>query len=911
MDEELRKSVRTLTTALGALLKESEGEPFFRKVEHLRVLAKDLRLEASDAKARNLEEFLLSLSPADAHGLARAFTLYFQLVNLAEEGHRLKRLRLHEADPAKAAAMSLERLFADLKAANVPAEKTAAALATISIEPVLTAHPTEAKRRTVLRHLWRLGKLWETLQQPDLGWRDKARAEEELLELLEILWRTKQVRDRRLTVEDEIAHTMHFFPQTIFHAAADFADALERALARHYPGLSAGRILRVGSWVGGDRDGNPNVRPETSLAALRRHRDTALAFYLEAVERLWAWLTPAKDLSPVTKELERSAARDLRALPEVQQDLTSLEAGEIYRAKLRFMSRRLKNALEGKKPGYAKADELLQDLRLLQDSLVKCKSPRAAAGAIKTLIFQVETFGFHLARLDFRQHAARMREAVKEMLGRWPADSEWPALVKAPPKPARRLSDGARLVLQEFRALAQAQKEFGAAAADHYIASMTQDPSDLWAVLFLGRQAGLVAPDRRTGKWRASFDPVPLFETVPDLRVAASFMARLWAEPFYRELLASRDNVQEIMLGYSDSNKNGGYLAANWELYKAQRALTSQAAASGVGLRFFHGKGGTIDRGGGPAHRAVLAAPDSVPGGRLRITEQGEVISLKYSHPVIARRNFEQMASAVLSATLIPAGGDLTAEELRRFEGALEEMADVSFRHYRALVYETPGFKTYFHQATPIDVIERVQMASRPVSRPGKAASADGKPAEAAPLEELRAIPWVFAWTQSRHLLSAWYGLGTGLAAFKTRHGETGATLLKEMHARWPFFRGLLENAEVSLAKADLEIARRYASLVEEESLRDDIFGRLEAEHALSVQQLLSVTGGEKLLTDQPILAESIRLRNPYVDSLNAIQVEFLNRWRYGKLSRAEREAALQVLLLTVNGVAFGMKSTG
>jgi phosphoenolpyruvate carboxylase len=904
MDEELRKSVRVLTTALGTLFKEAEGEPFFRKVEHLRALTKDLRLEFSDGKARDLEEFLLGLSAPDAHRLARAFTLYFQLVNLAEENFRLHKLLEHEADPARAAAMSLESLFVGLKARGVPAEKVAAALSTLSIEPVLTAHPTEAKRRSVLRHLWRLAKVWEVLQRADTPWRERAAAEEELAELLEILWRTKQVRDRRITVEDEISHTLHFFPQTIFRAAADFADALKRSLARHYPGLSAGAVLRFGSWVGGDRDGNPNVMPETSLLALRRHREAAVAHYLEAVDRLWAWVTSAKDLAPVSRALERSVARDLRALPEVQRDLASLEAGELYRAKFRFMSRRLRNTLEGKKPAYDGPADFLADLKLIQDSLLQNKEPRAARGVLQGLITEVETFGFHLARLDFRQHALRVRETVKELLGRWPADSEWPSLIQAPVKRPGRLTDGARKVLQEFRALAEAQKVFGAATADHYIASMTQDPSDLWAVLFLARQAGLVSRGRASSAWRTTIDPVPLFETVPDLRVAASFMARLWAEPFYRELLASRGNVQEIMLGYSDSNKNGGYLAANWELYKAQKALSAQAAASGVDLRFFHGKGGTIDRGGGPAHRAVMAAPDSVPGGRLRITEQGEVISLKYGHPVIARRNFEQMASAVMSARLTPTGGDLPPEDLRRFEAALEEMADVSFRHYRKLVYETPGFLTYFHQATPIDVIERVQMASRPTSR----STGD---AVHKPLEELRAIPWVFSWTQSRHLLSAWYGVGTGLAAFKTRHGEEGEALLKDMHARWPFFRGLLENAEVSLAKADLEIARRYASLVESESLRDDIFGRFEAEHALSVQQVLAVTGGEKLLADQAVLAESIRLRNPYVDSLNAIQVEFLNRWRYGKLSRTERDEALQVLLLTVNGVAFGMKSTG
>lgn len=885
---------------LGVVLRESEGDAFFRKVERLRSLCKDLRQEGSEAKARDLEEFLLGLSAADANGLARAFTLYFQLVNLAEEDFRIARLRRHEADPAQAGPMSLERLFTDLRAANVPADKVGAALAGLLIEPVLTAHPTEAKRRTILRHLGRLGKLWGRLQRPDLPWRERAQAEAELMELLEILWRTKQVRHRKLTIEDEIAHTLHFFPHAIFRATADFAASLAASLTRHYPAVPAAPVLRFGSWVGGDRDGNPNVLPETSIAALRRHREIAVTFYLETVDRLWTWITPAKELAPVSKALEKSLAADLRVLPDVRADLASLEAGEITRAKLRCVRERLRNVLHERSPGYKNAEAFAADLRMVQDSLAQHKMPRAAKGALGTLIGQVETFGFHLARLDFRQHAGRVRETVKEILGRWPADSEWPGLVKGPARPSRKLSDGARAVLREFRALAQAQKMFGAGAADHYISSMTQDPSDLWATLFLGRQAGLVGPDRKTGTWRAAFDAVPLFETVPDLRVAASFMARLWAEPFYRELLSSRGNVQEIMLGYSDSNKNGGYLAANWELYKAQRALAAQAAANGVSLRFFHGKGGTIDRGGGPAHRAVLAAPDSVPGGGLRITEQGEVIAVKYAHPVIARRNFEQMASAVMTAVLTPPGQDLPEADRRKFETALEEMADVSYRQYRALVYETPGFHTYFQQATPIDVIQRIQMGSRPTFRSG-----------APTLEELRAIPWVFSWTQARHLLSAWYGVGTGLAAFKTRHGEAGEILLKDMYARWPFFRGLLENAELSLAKADLEIARRYSSLVEDAAIRDDIFGRLEAEHALSVQQVQALTGQEQLLAAQPVLSESIRLRNPYVDSLNALQVEFLNRWRYGKLSKAERDAALDVLFLTVNGVAFGMKSTG
>jgi len=926
MDDRLRKSVRTLTTWLGQMIREAEGEAFFERVERVRLFCKDLREAPSPDKERAFQDLLKGLDTADAHRLARAFTLYFQLVNLAEESQRLRRLRDTEREGAAPASMSLPRLVGELKAAGVPPERLTDALARLRIEPVLTAHPTEAKRRTILQHILRLARVWEAHDRPDLTAREAERTRDTFLETLEILWQTKQVRDRKLTVDDEISNVLYFFRSAILSATADFHDVLEDALKAHYPGLAAARrTLTFGSWVGGDRDGNPNVTPATSANALRRHRDLILAHYEETLEGLIGHLSFTTDFAPVEKTLQASLNRDLRRLPEIQERLRTAEPGEAYRSKLICMKQRLMNIKTGRPYAYAAAGEFLADLRLIEHSLGRHGGHRAAAGRLQTLILQAEVFGFHLARLDFRHHAGKTRAALQEVL-RGETVADWPALIRGKPQWPRRLSDGARLVLEEVRTLVHLQKEFGAGSADHLILSMTRDAADLWGIVYLARLAGLVAPERGSGRpvpqtgtalplgmvpgsrqgapsggrWVSRVDVVPLFETVEDLKNAVPVMRALWADPFYREILASRGNTQEIMLGYSDSNKHGGYLSANFNLVQAERGLSREAAAHGVHVRFFHGKGGTIDRGGGPAHRAILAAPESVTGYQLRITEQGEVISLKYGHPLIARRNFEQMASAVLMANLLSPKQEIPAADRARYEEAMAELAEASLARYRRLVYETPDFITYFMQATPIDVIERFEIASRPVFRGGVKS-----------LSDMRAIPWVFSWTQARHLLSAWYGVGHGLEDFVKRHGAAGEKILKEMYARWPFFSSVIDNAQVSLAKADMAMAKRYAGLVEDAKIRETIFKDIEGEYWRSVTRVLSVSGQHKLLERSPVLMESILLRNPYVDSLHTLQLKYLPLWRSGRLSRKARQEALLVLLMTVNGIAFGMKSTG
>jgi phosphoenolpyruvate carboxylase len=900
IDPAIRRNVRRLTTWLGQIIREEEGAAFFRKVEAVRVLCKNIRLGSSAPLERRLARLLQGLSVVEAHQLARAFTLYFYLINLCEEHHRVRRILSYEREGHRPETMSLAEVFQRLARARVPRSRVARALRRLRIEPVLTAHPTEARRRTVIQHFMRLSSLLEDLSRPGISVHQRELAESRVLEMLEVLWQTKQIRDRRVTVSDEISNVLTFFERTVFTAVSDYRAVFRRALQQTYPNLDVGQTLTFGSWVGADRDGNPHVTADTSREAAARHRRLVLEHYLRRLDDLKALLSVSEVYADASPALKASVAGDLRQMPQVRAALEAGEPGEVYRFKLACMKERAANTLAGVRPDYKDASELTADLRLVQESLASHRTPRTAAGSVENLIQETETFGFHMATLDFRTHISSVRQAVETVLGRWPTEAEWPRLFVHPPGPGRRGPTGNEAE-DNMRTLARLQKDFGPQSAGRYIVSMTQRAGDVWAVLFLARRVGLVEPVGRGSRqaWNLKADIVPLFETIPDLQNAANVMAGLWRDPLYRKLLASRGNSQEIMLGYSDSSKDGGYLAANYHLYRAQESLSAGARAAGIRVRFFHGRGGSIDRGGGPAHRAILAAPHSVPDSYLRITEQGEVISYKYSHPVIARRNFEQMASAVLSAGLLPHGKPLSSAEVARYESALDEAATLSRAHYRRLIYETPALVTYFMQATPVEILENIRIASRPVYR-GRSRS----------IEDMRAIPWVFSWTQARHLLSAWYGLGSGLAEFAERHGPAGRALLGEMYERWPFFTTLMDNAEMSLSKADLGIARRYAALADTD-VRRSIFSTVEKEYRTSVRETLAICGHKSLLEAAPVLRESIRLRNPSIDPLHIVQIKCLREWRRPGVSAVRRSSLLRVILLTINGIAAAMKSTG
>ncbi len=794
MDAELQREVRFITTRLGAILREQAGAAAFNHVEQLRQLSKAIRAQHDRASIRAKRRLVARLTTTQAYQVAHAFSLFFQLTNLCEERARVRHLQSNP-EPAQ----SLRQLFRELKLAGVTTETIQRCLDALEVEPVLTAHPTEAKRRTTLNHLLRLANGFSA---PD--------------EILEALWQTDEIRERRVAPLDEVDNVLFLFERTILPAISGFYATFDAELRAAFPEAKRTRpFLTFASWVGGDRDGNPFVTPEVSLATAERQRERLLGHYACECEELISELTHAAR--------KRTIAND------------PFQPREIYRRKLLAIRRRLTGA-------YRHSGEFVRDLETIQNGLREQGARRAANGHLADLIAQAKACGFHLAQLDFRDDRGKLKSSPDELL-------------------------------DEMRTLRTIQREEGEAAAHHFILSMTHRANDLTDLLALARQT------------KARVDIVPLFETIDDLDGAPQVMDAVFRDTDYRDHLRRRGDIQEIMLGYSDSNKDGGYLAANWFLYRAQLRLAQLGNAHGIKLRFFHGKGGSIDRGGGMSHRSLRAQPHAAQGCRIRITEQGEVIALKYSNPVIAQRNLEQLTSAVIAANCLPPPAtDPT------WVAAMEKMARHSFDCYQELVYRTPEFLPYFRQATPIDLIEHLTIGSRPSRRSGEG-----------DVRQLRAIPWVFAWTQSRHLLSAWYGLGHALQKFGDR------AKLREMYAGWPFFAAVLENAEMSLAKTDLYIASRYASLVKDARVRRKIFGMIEDAHKRSVEAVLAVKQRGTLLGNQPVLAESIRLRNPYIDPLNYLQVRFLPHWRRAK----ENENLRRLLALTVNGIAFGMKSTG
>ncbi len=810
MDDELKREVRALTTRLGLIIREQAGPRVFDAVERFRKLAKSARSRADTASPLALDKLARRLTVDEADQVAHAFSLFFQLVNLCEERARVRRLA---ANPG--GAQSLRGVFRELRGAGVSAKTVARCLATLEIQPVLTAHPTEAKRRTVLNHILRLA------------------ADPASDEILEALWQTREIREGRVGPLDEVRNALFFFERTILDTVPSFYRTFETELYAAYPELARARpgsgqtavppFLTFASWVGGDRDGHPLVTQETSLETVERHRSLIAGHYERECERLIEELTHAA--SP----------------PEPGP----FPGSERYRN----LVVKIRGKLRG---GYATTAEFARDLEAIASGLRRQNAHRAASGRIARVIQQARVFGLHLAELDFRDHSDKFASAPDDLR-------------------------------DEFHTIRAIQRDRGEASAHRFILSMTRRAEDLAAALAMAREA------------RARVDLVPLFETIDDLRKSPAILSALFRDAEYRAHLKTRGGVQEVMLGYSDSSKDGGYLTANWLLYRAQKELSEVADQHGIALRLFHGKGGSIDRGGGASHRSLRAQPHAARSGRIRITEQGEVVSLKYSNPAIAQRNLEQLTSAVIAACCLPAP---SSSQEAAWEAVMERLSSEAFDFYQQLVYRTPALAEYFRQATPIDLIEHMTIGSRPSRRQKEGG-----------IRDLRAIPWVFAWTQSRHLISAWYGVGHALESF-TASEEDGLARLRGMYSAWPFFASLIDNAAISLAKTDLYIAGRYSRLVKNRTVAQRIFGMISAEHARAARMVLRVTERADLLAGQPVLAESIRLRNPYVDPLNYLQLEFLPRWRKAR-GAAERERLRRLLALSVTGIAFGMKSTG
>jgi phosphoenolpyruvate carboxylase len=889
----LAREVRLLGALLGQVIVEQAGDAIFDLVERLRLAAIAFRKDDDPAVRARLEAELDALELADAEAVISAFSLYFQLVNLAEARARVRALRRRER-AARDGLLddSVAEALARLRRAGRSEDDLDRILEGLSISPVLTAHPTEARRRTILVALRRCAALLERFDDPRLTPSDDREIRRRLREEITELWRTSDLRAVAPEPLDEVRTAMAVFDATLFTLAPRLYRSVDAALGadtgERPPRAPA--FLHFGSWIGGDRDGNPAVTAELTERTLRIQADHVL-HGLEAVAlRLMQTVSATAPHERVGRALATRLARDAEELPETDRQLRRRFPDEPYRQRFGFIAERLHRTRAvlagetGARAGYyPNADALDQELAEVQDALVADGLARIAWGEVAELRWQLGTFGFHLASLEIRQHS-EVHRAVVDVLARGADQDEEVA-------PGVRAAE----VLATFRSIGEAQERFGVEACHRVIVSFTAAPRDVTDVLALARAA----------ETTAEIDVVPLFESSAALAAAGPILDTLFADRSYREHLASRGDRQEVMLGYSDSNKESGFLAAAWMLHQAQVALVDAARARGVELTLFHGRGGAIGRGGGPANRAIIGgAPGSVDG-RLKLTEQGEVIFANYGDPAIAKRHLEQLTGATLIAST-PEHDAAAARAAESGGPLLDELSETARRAYRALVHDDPDFAAFFREITPIAELSDLRLGSRPPAR-GRTGQGGERPPS---IDALRAIPWTFAWSQTRINLPGWYGLGSALEAFGAAHDESGTREIARLYRSWPFLASVIDNAEMILAKADMGIGRRYASLAPSAGA-DARWAAIEAEYHRTVAWLLRITGRDRLLDGAPVLQRSIELRNPYVDALSEVQVRLLRRLRALPPGHTDRELHLRLVHLSVNGVAAGLQNTG
>jgi phosphoenolpyruvate carboxylase len=894
-DGELREDIRFLGRLLGDTIREQAGAEVFDLVESIRRTAIRYRKDHDAPSLKHLERTIGRLDPAHATNVVRAFSYFHHLANAAEDLHGR-----HANRQEGTIAMALERL----RAAHVPTRKIVAFFERARVEPVLTAHPTEVQRKSILdRHRAIIALL---AARGDLPPDEVERA---LRREVLILWKTNELRLSKPTVADEIENGLTYFRST-------FLDAIPRLYAELEDGLGPGTrlppFLRVASWIGGDRDGNPHVTAEVTEHAAGRQAAVAFAHYLSEIHALGAELSLSTRYTVTSPELQALAARSPDRGTSRDEEAYRRALVGIY-ARVASTARALKVDAGGVGPAvapaqpYGSAPELAADLGVIATALADDGAGVAADGRLRSLIRDVDVFGFHLCPLDLRQHSGVHERVVAELLARatgrrgYESQSEperqatllrelWTTRPLVSPHVS--YSDETAQALATLSATARVRARFGDRAIPNYVISMTAAPSDLLEVALLLKEVGLLVPGEEPS---CGLNIIPLFETIGDLRSCGAVLDELFSITYYRKLLESRGDMQEVMLGYSDSNKDGGFLTSNWELYKGEMSIVQTCARHQVGLRLFHGRGGTVGRGGGPSYRAVLAQPPGSVNGQLRLTEQGEVIASKYSDPVVGRRNLGTLVAATMEATLLP-GVDL-GEDAAPFTEAMEELSAHAFAAYRGLVYETPGFIDYFRASTPINEIGDLNIGSRPAAR----RSSDR-------IEDLRAIPWVFSWGQSRQSIPGFYGFGAAVKAYLARGRKRRLATLRAMYGRWPFFRTLVDRLDMVLAKMDTGIAARYAALVPDRKLRKSVFDRIVREHDDTRAAFFAITETKALLENNPSLAHSLRNRTPYIDPLSHLQVDLLRRLRSGKGDAEELRRAVH---LTINGVAAGLRNSG
>jgi phosphoenolpyruvate carboxylase len=909
-DRPLREDIRLLGRILGDTIREQEGDRIFDLIELTRQNSIAFQRDG-DAQAKlQLESVLNDLDADDTIAVIRAYVYFSLLANIAEDQHHIRRRRVHEIAGSRprdgSVALAIDRVLA----ADIPLSSLVAFFSDALMVPVLTAHPTEVQRKSILDLQKQIARLLTERDREQLTQDEDARNAEALRRAVLTLWQTRILRELRLTVEDEIENGLSYYQQTFMSELPRLYDQVEDILQTKgdvVPGVAS--FLRMGSWIGGDRDGNPFVTDEVMEHALAMHCETIMDFYFEELHSLGAELSQSVRVVEVSPALEALAAQSVDDSEHRRDELYRRALIGIY-ARLSQTSSELDQHLPdrralGPAPAYSDPAEFAADLTVIAESLEANDGARIAGGRLRALRRAVDVFGFHLATLDMRQHSAVHESVIDELFARGARKPGYANLPESErrawllkelqvPRPLRSSHiDYSEATRKEFTIIDTArrlQQRFGRHALANYIVSEANDVSDLLEVAVLLKESGLLVPGKTP---ELHLNLIPLFETIEDLRNSAQVMEALFSEPYYRELLHCRGDVQEVMLGYSDSNKDGGFLTANWELYKAEVGLVKVFAKHGIRLRLFHGRGGTVGRGGGPSYSAILAQPPGSVAGQIRITEQGEVIASKYSDSDIGRRNLETLVAATLEASLLDSKDH--SQEHPHYRDALEEMSAIAFRAYRELVYETPGFVSFFRAATPIAEIADLNVGSRPASRK-----------KSDRIEDLRAIPWVFSWSLARIMLPGWYGFGSAIETWVSNRDD-GLQLLQEMYEKWPFFHDLLSNMDMVLAKCDMSIASRYAELVSDTDLRQDIFSNIEQEFQRTVKWLLAIAGQKSLLESNPALARSLDSRSPYIDPLNHLQVDLLRRYRKGgaddKLKRA--------ILLTINGITAGLRNSG
>jgi len=907
----LRRDIRELSTMLGTVLVQQEGRGLFRQVETIRRMTKAFRLRPNEVAAARLESVVQSLALKDAHRVVRAFSLYFLLANAAEEAHRIRMRMARAEEPHPGLASPLQLTLESLKRRSARTAALRRFLKSAHIRLVFTAHPTEATRQTVLQKLSTITRLIIERERLSPHSPERARLHDRLMGHVTLLWQTSELRANKVTVRDEVLRGLYFFSHVLFEAVPRFGEELQRQVRGNGSDVKIATLpVSLGSWMGGDRDGHPFVTAEVTRATLEQHRQAVLERYAGEIEMLYGILSGSEHIAPVSRALRDWTRRELQrvALPETA---SRTEPFDTYRWALRVVHWKLLQTRSGNRGGYLRSKDLERDVERIDRSLRRSGAAEVADQYVLPLLWAVRSFGFFLASLDIRQNAAAIRSCIDLMLSAQHPTMKFTALPEHTKRSVllrhlrgrRRfrasipeMDSASRRIREEFRVIAFARRVYEPSALGSYIISNAGEASDVLSALLLAKDAGLITMKSGTVV-SSQIDVVPLFETIDDLRRAPRILRELFSIPIYRSQLRARGNRQEIMIGYSDSGKDGGIVSAAFELYQAQIRLDATARSFGVQAVFFHGRGGSISRGGGPVYESIMAQPRETMNGTIKITEQGEMISAKYLMPETALYSLEVTAAAMLYCINVPLRKRHRAARTRYLK-EFQAISDAAGDAYRSLTRH-PGFWGFYRAVTPLDIIEGIEIGSRPASRGSKAS-----------LESLRAIPWVFSWTQCRLAITGWFGFGSAVDAL-VRQGRISWRRLHTMYNNWPFFRTLVDNIEMVMAKTDLVIGGRYMLLGSRSPAWELLNSRIRQEYSGTMTAILRIKRQGGLLESNEELRQSLGLRNPYLDPIHFIQIRFLREFRATVPGSIRSSYLLDLLRSSVNGIAAGMRNTG